>query len=42
MQPLDISVFGPLKKCFDQVATRSGVVRADMVVGKSKFSETLR
>ncbi|XP_077062847.1 uncharacterized protein LOC143715091 [Siphateles boraxobius] len=42
LQPLDISVFSPLKGVFSTLASRMGLVRGDMVVGKKHFSSVLK
>ncbi|KAK7130403.1 hypothetical protein R3I93_019897 [Phoxinus phoxinus] len=42
LQPLDISVFNPLKGVFSTLASRMGLVRGDMVVGKKHFSSVLK
>ncbi|XP_067283522.1 uncharacterized protein [Pseudorasbora parva] len=42
LQPLDISVFNPLKGVFSTLASRMGLVRGDMVVGKKHFSAVLK
>ncbi|CAM4570323.1 unnamed protein product [Leuciscus chuanchicus] len=42
LQPLDISVFNPLKGMFSTVASRMGLVRGDMVIGKKHFSSVLK
>ncbi|XP_031669824.1 uncharacterized protein LOC116359919 [Oncorhynchus kisutch] len=42
LQPLEISVFGPLKAVFSRNAARLGLVRGDLVIGKKHFSSMLR
>ncbi len=42
LQPLDISVFNPLKSVFMTLASRMGLVRGDLVVGKEQFSAVLK
>ncbi|KAL1268693.1 hypothetical protein QQF64_034056 [Cirrhinus molitorella] len=42
LQPLDIAVFNPLKTAFSTMASRMGLVRGDMVVGKKLFSAVLK
>ncbi|CAM4568477.1 unnamed protein product [Leuciscus chuanchicus] len=41
LQPLDIAVFNPLKTGFSTMASRMGLVRGDLVVGK-EFSSLLK
>lgn len=40
--PLDISIFNQLKSVFTNLATRMGLVRGEMVVGKKHFSSVLK
>ncbi|KAL1277010.1 hypothetical protein QQF64_023683 [Cirrhinus molitorella] len=40
--PLDIAVFNPLKTAFSTMASRMGLVRRDIVVGKKQFSALLK
>ncbi|KAJ8340702.1 hypothetical protein SKAU_G00353350 [Synaphobranchus kaupii] len=42
LQPLDIAVFNPLKTAFSKMASRMGLVRGDLVVGKKQFSPLLK
>ncbi|KAK9976532.1 hypothetical protein ABG768_021737 [Culter alburnus] len=42
LQPLDIAVFNPLKTAFSTMASRMGLVRGDLVVGKKQFSPLLK
>ncbi len=42
LQPLDIAVFNPLKTAFSTMASRMGLVRGDIVVGKKQFSAALK
>ncbi len=42
LQPLDIAVFNPLKTAFSTMASRMGLVRGDIVVGKRQFSALLK
>ena len=42
LQPLDISVFNPLKADFSTLASRMGLVRGDMMIGKKQFSSVLK
>ncbi len=42
LQPLDIAVFNPLKTAFSIMASRMGLVRGDIVVGKKQFSAILK
>ncbi len=42
LQPLDIAVFNPLKTAFSTMASRMGLVRGDIVVGKKQFSALLK
>ncbi len=42
LQPLDIAVFNPLKTAFSTMASRMGLVRGDIVVGKKQFSPVLK
>lgn len=42
LQPLDISVFDPLKTVFSRNAARLGLVRGDLVIGKKHFPAMLR
>ncbi|CAM4608595.1 unnamed protein product [Leuciscus chuanchicus] len=42
LQPLDIAVFNPLKTGFSIMASRMGLVRGDLVVGKKQFSSLLK
>lgn len=42
LQPLDISVFNPLKAVFSTLASHMGLVRGDMVIGKKQFSSVLK
>uniref|UniRef100_A0A4W5MFY0 HTH CENPB-type domain-containing protein n=1 Tax=Hucho hucho TaxID=62062 RepID=A0A4W5MFY0_9TELE len=42
LQPLDISVFGPLKTVLSRNAARLGLVQGDLVIGKKHFSARLR
>ncbi len=42
LQPLDIAVFSPLKTAFYTMASRMGLVRGNIVVGKRQFSPVLK
>ncbi|CAM4512565.1 unnamed protein product [Leuciscus chuanchicus] len=42
LQPLDVSLFGPLKEAFTKLATNMGLVRGDLVRGKKHFSSILK
>lgn len=42
LQPLDVAVFAPLKTAFSQLASRMGLVRGDLVVGKSHLPAVLK
>ncbi|KAI2645013.1 MFS-type transporter clz9 [Labeo rohita] len=42
LQPLDTAVFNPLKTVFSTMASRMGLVRGDVVVGKKQFSALLK
>ncbi|KAK7139236.1 hypothetical protein R3I93_016388 [Phoxinus phoxinus] len=42
LQPLDVSLFGPLKEAFTKLATNMGLVRGDLVLGKKHFSSIIK
>ncbi|KAJ8369676.1 hypothetical protein SKAU_G00097040 [Synaphobranchus kaupii] len=42
LQSLDVAVFNPLKTAFSKMASRMGLVRGDIVVGKKQFSPLLK
>jgi len=42
LQPLDVSLFGPLKEAFTKLATNMGLVRGEHVLGKKYFSSILK
>ncbi|KAG5262976.1 hypothetical protein AALO_G00281080 [Alosa alosa] len=42
LQPLDVSVFGPLKNAFTKLASSLGLVRGDLVVSKRRFSAVIK
>ncbi|XP_041921544.1 uncharacterized protein LOC121685206 [Alosa sapidissima] len=42
LQPLDVSVYGPLKAAFSDLARHLGLVRGNLIIGKKNFTPVLK